>query len=96
MQPVAVVVEQVRWVMRVAGLVHVRRHVGGRRRGWWVVGWMTHLWVTRVVRLAGVGRWVTHLLLWLRVCIAFVMQVELVGDMAGIVVVGDAAIHGVD
>ena len=29
MQPVAMVVEQVRWVMRVVGLVHVRRRVGG-------------------------------------------------------------------
>ena len=29
MQPVAVVVEQVRWVMRVAGLVRVWRRVGG-------------------------------------------------------------------
>ena len=61
-----------------------------------MVGWVTHLWVTRVVRLVGVGRWVTRPpLWWLRVCIAFVMQVELVGDVASIVVVGDAAIHGV-
>ena len=46
----------------------------------------------------GVGRWVTRPpLWWLCVCIVFVMQVvELVGDMAGIVVVGDTAIHGVD
>ena len=56
--------------------------------------------------MVGVGRWVTHPpLLWLRICIVFVMQVELVGDVAGIVVVGDlsdvcvvvvgdAAVHG--
>ena len=40
--------------------------------------------------MVGVGRWVTRPpLWWLRVCIAFVMQVvELVGDVANIVVVG--------